>query len=47
MKKIGIVLAMKEELESIRKYLKNERKITIFNLDFYDGYIYDTNCVLV
>ena len=47
MKKIGIVLAMKEELESIRKYLKNERKITIFNLDFYDGYICDTNCVLV
>lgn len=47
MKKIGIVLAMKEELESIRKYLKNERKITIFNLDFYDGYIYDTNCILV
>lgn len=47
MKKIGIVLAMKEELESIRKYLKKERKITIFNLDFYDGYIYDTNCVLV
>ena len=47
MKKIGIVLAMNEELESIRKYLKNERKITIFNLDFYDGYIYDTNCVLV
>lgn len=47
MKKIGIVLAMKEELESIRKYLKNERKITIFNLEFYDGYIYDTNCVLV
>ena len=47
MKKIGIVLAMKEELESIRKYLKNERIITIFNLDFYDGYIYDTNCVLV
>jgi len=47
MKKIGIVLAMKEELESIRKYLKNERKISIFNLDFYDGYIYDTNCILV
>lgn len=47
MKRIGIVLAMKEELESIRKYLKNERKISIFNLDFYDGYIYDTNCILV
>ena len=47
MKKIGIVLAMNEELESIRKYLKNERKITIFNLDFYDGYIYDINCILV
>lgn len=47
MKRIGIVLAMKEELESIRKYLKNERKISIFNLDFYEGYIYDTNCILV
>ena len=47
MKRVGIVLAMKEELEAIRKYLKDEEKITIFNLDFYEGYINDTNCILV
>lgn len=47
MKKVGIVLAMKEELNAIKKYLKKERKMTIFNLDFYEGYINDTNCILV
>ena len=47
MKRIGIVLAMQEELEAIRKYLKEENKMTIFNLDFYEGYINDFNCILV
>lgn len=47
MKKVGIVLAMNEELNAIRKYLQDEKKTSIFNLDFYDGYIANTNCVLV
>lgn len=47
MEKVGIVLAMKEELESLRKYLKNEEKMNIFNLEFYSGMIGNTNCVLV
>ena len=47
MDRIGIVLAMKEELESLRKYLINEKKMTIFNLVFYEGEIANTNCILV
>ena len=47
MERIGIVLAMQEELEAIRKYLIDEKKMTIFNLTFYEGYINDYNCILV
>ena len=47
MEKVGIILAMKEELEPLRKYLQNEKKMTIFNLDFYCGTINNINCVLV
>lgn len=47
MKKVGIIFAMEEELNELLKYLNIKNEYNIFNLKFYEGTIYDIECVLV
>lgn len=47
MKKVGIIFAMKEELDAFLKYLPIVKKYKIFDLDFYEGELYSLSCVLV
>ena len=47
MKKIGIIVAMQEELEEIKNIMKNISKKEINNLTFLDGKIEEKNIVLV
>lgn len=47
MKKVGIVFAMKEELDALKKYLVLEKEYTIFDLKFYEGKVSNSNCILV
>lgn len=46
MKRIGIIFAMKEELDSLLKYLKIEKEYNIFDLKFYEGIIHNNYCIL-
>lgn len=46
MKRIGIIFAMKEELDSLLKYLKKEKEYNIFDLKFYEGMIHNNYCIL-
>ena len=39
MSKVGIIFAMKEELDALKKYLELENEYEIFNLKFYEGKI--------
>lgn len=45
--KIGIIFAMNEELNALKKYLKIENVNKIYELEFFEGVIGNTNCVLV
>ena len=45
--KIGIVLAMDEELDSILPYLSNRKDFRLFDLDFYSGNISNCEVILV
>ncbi len=47
MKKIGIIFAMRKELDELLKYIHLERETKIFDLTFYEGNIGKTECVLV
>lgn len=47
MKKIGIVVAMEEECEAIKKIMKNEEFREIYNLNFITGKISEKECVIV
>lgn len=47
MNKIGIIFAMQEEIEALKKYLELKNSYNIFDLTFYEGTINDINCVLV
>lgn len=47
MSKVGIIFAMKEELDALKKYLELENEYEIFNLKFYEGKISDVDVVLV
>lgn len=47
MKKVGIIFAMKEELDALKKYLELEKEYEIFNLKFYEGKISKVDVVLV
>ena len=47
MKKVGIIFAMDEELDALKKYLVIEKEYTIFDLTFYEGFIEDSFCILV
>lgn len=46
MKRISIIFAMKEELDSLLKYLKIEKEYNIFDLKFYEGMIHNNYCIL-
>ena len=46
MKRIGIIFAKKEELDSLLKYLKIEKEYNIFDLKFYEGMIHNNYCIL-
>ena len=45
--KVGIIFAMEEELIELLKFLKLENKYKIFDLEFYEGKLYNIHCVLV
>ena len=47
MGKVGIIIAMDEELNELLPYLKNKKEIKIFNLSFYEGLISNQECILV
>ena len=47
MEKVGIIFAMKEELEALKEYLIIEKEYEIFDLKFYEGKINDLTCILV
>lgn len=46
MKKIGIIFAMKEELDALLDIVNVKKEYKIFELDFYECTIGNTNCVL-
>lgn len=46
MKKIGIIFAMKEELDALLNIVNVEKEYKIFELDFYECTLGNTNCVL-
>lgn len=45
--KIGIVLAMQEEIDSLLPFLDNKNEYKLFDLNFYEGTISGKTCVLV
>lgn len=47
MKKVGIIFAMKEELDALKNYLELENEYSIFDLKFYEGKISGVDVVLV
>ena len=47
MKRVGIIFAMREELEALKEYLVLEKEYNIFELTFYEGKINEVECVLV
>lgn len=47
MKKVGIIFAMKEELDALKKYLDLKNEYSIFDLKFYEGNISGVEVVLV
>ncbi|MGM9834563.1 MAG: 5'-methylthioadenosine/adenosylhomocysteine nucleosidase [Bacilli bacterium] len=47
MTKVGIIFALKEELDALKEYLNLEKEFKIFELNFYEGNINGIKCVLV
>lgn len=47
MNKIGIIFAMKEELDELLKVINITHKTTIYDITFYETIIYDHQCILV
>ncbi len=47
MKKIGIIFAMREELDEFLKIISITRETTIYDITFYEGMIENNNCILV
>lgn len=47
MGKIGIIIAMEEELNELLPYLKEKKEIKIFDLAFYEGIISNQECTIV
>ncbi len=47
MNKIGIIFAMREELDELLKNINITHETTIYNITFYEATIYDKECILV
>ena len=47
MNKIGIVFAMKEELDALKKYIIIEKEYKIFELTFIEGTLHNQKMYLV
>lgn len=47
MNKIGIIFAMKEELDEVLKQVDIKNEFNVFGLDFYSIVFKDTECILV
>lgn len=47
MKKVGVIFAMKEELDELLKLVELSNEYKIFDLNFYECVLGDTKCVLV
>lgn len=47
MSKIGVIFAMKEELDEVLKQVDIKNEFNIFGLDFYSVVFKDTECILV
>lgn len=47
MSKIGIIFAMKEEIDALKKYLVINNEVKYYDLVFYEGTIEGKSCVLV
>lgn len=47
MEKVGIIFAMKEELDALLEYLTINNEYEIFDLKFYEGIINNVTCILV
>lgn len=45
--KIGIIFAMEEELNALKKHLNVEKEIKIYDLTFYEAKYNDITCILV
>jgi len=45
--RVGIIFAMEEELNELKKYLVLENEYSLFDLKFYEGTISNVSCVLV
>lgn len=44
---IGIIAAMQEEMNAIKNIMKDIKEISIFDLNFYEGTIKNSRCILV
>ena len=47
MSKIGVIFAMKEELDEVLKQVDIKKEFNVFGLDFYSVVFKDTECILV
>ena len=47
MSKIGVIFAMKEELDEVLKQVDIKNEFNVFGLDFYNVVFKDTECILV
>ena len=47
MSKIGVIFAMKEELDEVLKQVDIKNEFNVFGLDFYSVVFKDTECILV
>ena len=47
MKKTGIIVAMKEELDEILKIMTNINKKEIYNIQYFEGCINQTDIIIV
>lgn len=47
MSKIGVIFAMKEELDKVLKQVDIKNEFNVFGLDFYSVVFKDTECILV
>ena len=47
MKKVGIIFALPQEIEAMKKLIKIEKENKIYELVFYEGTVNNIECVMV